>query len=128
MIAQGQGHFLVHWLKCKFVQTLSAHFLSEKVSCRGGAGGEATDLKNRKPGASGSRDDLCYEILSVSEDGLKCAVEVCDDILDILDTDGEADGVPLDALVSELGIIALCVGCRCRVYDERLHVGNIGQQ
>ena len=74
--------------------------------------------KNRKPGASGLRDDLCYEILSVSEDGLKCAVEVSDDVFDVLDADGETDGVPLDALIGELGVVALCVGRGCRVYDE----------
>ncbi len=55
-------------------------------------------------------------------------LQVGDDVVDVLGADGEADGVLVDALVLQLGLVQLGVGGGGGVYHQRLHVGHVGQQ
>lgn len=40
---------------------------------------------------------------------LKCLIEILDNIIDVLGSDGKTDGVWLDALIQKLCLIALAV-------------------
>ena len=46
----------------------------------------------------------------------------------MLGADGQADGVLVDLLLGQLGIVQLAVGGGSRVDDQALHVGHVGQQ
>ena len=50
------------------------------------------------------------------------------DIIDMLYTDGETDRGAGDAGSSQLLIIHLAMGRRCRMDDQGFHIGHIGQQ
>ena len=55
-------------------------------------------------------------------DCLKCAVELGDYVVDMLEADGEADQLGQDAALPEVLVGELRVRRRCRMYDKRLRV------
>ena len=59
---------------------------------------------------------------------LKCLIQILDDIVDVLGTDGKTDGVWFDSLIQQffLGALAVCSGCR--MDHQRFYVGNVSQQ
>ena len=60
--------------------------------------------------------------------GLEGLIEIVNDIIDVLRADGQANRRRRDAGCSELLLVHLGVRRRSRMDDERLDVGNIGQQ
>ena len=46
----------------------------------------------------------------------------------MLGADGQADGVLVDLLLGQFGVVQLAVGGGSRVDDQALHVGHVGQQ
>ena len=55
-------------------------------------------------------------------------LQVADDVVNVLRTNGQADGVGPDALIQQLLRAELGVGGGGGVDDQGLHVGHIGQQ
>lgn len=76
--------------------------------------------------------DSCFRPKSLGQtgfaQGLEAAFEVLDDVVDVLQSDGQADGALVDALVLELLQRLLGVRGGGRVDDQRLHVGHVRQQ
>ena len=61
-------------------------------------------------------------------DCLECLLQIGDQVVGILGTDGQADGVLVDLLLGQLGIGQLAVGGGGRVDDKALHIRHVGQQ
>ena len=61
-------------------------------------------------------------------DCLECLLQIGDQVVGILGTDGQADGVLVDALVQQFLLAQLAVGGGSRVDDQALHVSNVSQQ
>ena len=59
---------------------------------------------------------------------LKCFLQILDNVINMLNPDGQTDGVGLDALVCLLLLIELCVGRRVGMDDKRLCIRHICQQ
>ena len=59
---------------------------------------------------------------------LKCLIQILDDIVDVLGTDGKTDGVWFDSLIQQffLGALAVCSGCR--MDHQRFYISNVSQQ
>ena len=64
----------------------------------------------------------------LAADGCKTGFEVGEDVVDVLSADGQADGVLVDLLLGQFGVVQLAVGGGSRVDDQALHVGHVGQQ
>ena len=54
--------------------------------------------------------------------------QVGDEVVDMFGADGEAYGAGVDGLLGLLAVGQLSVGGRCRVNDQRFHIGHVGQQ
>ena len=61
-------------------------------------------------------------------DCLECLLQIGDQVVGILGTDGQADGVLVDALVQQFLLAELAVGGGGRVDDQALNVSNVRQQ
>ena len=61
-------------------------------------------------------------------DGLERLVQVGQNIVDVLNADGQPDGAGADALVQQLRLGELGVGGGGGVDDQALHIGHVGQQ
>ena len=61
-------------------------------------------------------------------DCLECLLQIGDQVVGILGTDGQADGVLVDALVQQFLLAELAVGGGGRVDDQALNVSNVSQQ
>ena len=59
---------------------------------------------------------------------LECLVQVLNDIIDILSSDGKTDGVWFDSLIQQFFLGALAVSGGCRMDHQRFYVGNVSQQ
>ena len=64
----------------------------------------------------------------LAADGCKTGFEVGEDVVDVFGADGQADGVLVDLLLGQFGVVQLAVGGGSRVDDQTLHVGHVGQQ
>ena len=53
----------------------------------------------------------------LAADGCEASLQISDDIIDVLSTDGQADGVLIDLLFGQLLIVQLAVGGGGRVDD-----------
>ena len=58
----------------------------------------------------------------------KALFQIGDDVVDVLRTDGETDGIRVDVLILELFCRELGVGGGGRVNDQALHIGDVCQQ
>ena len=61
-------------------------------------------------------------------DGCEAGFQIGDDVIDVLGTDGQADGVLIDLLLGQLLLVQLAVGGGGRVDDQALYVCNVCQQ
>ena len=61
-------------------------------------------------------------------DSCKAVLEVSNDIVDMLRTDGQTDGVLIDLLLGQLLVVQLAVGGGSRVNDKALDVSDVCQQ
>ena len=61
-------------------------------------------------------------------DCLECLLQIGDQVVGILGTDGQADGVLVDALVQQFLLAELAVGGGGRVDHQGLDIGYVGQQ
>ena len=68
------------------------------------------------------------EIEGLLLDCLECLLQIGDQVVGILGTDGQADGVLVDALVQQFLLAELAVGGGGRVDDQALNVSNVSQQ
>ena len=59
---------------------------------------------------------------------LKCLIQILDDIVDVLGTDGKTDGVWFDSLIQQFFLGALAVRGGCRMDYQRFYIGNVSQQ
>ena len=59
---------------------------------------------------------------------LKPFLQIGDDIVDMLCTNGKTDGVLLDSLIGKLFCGELTVGRRCRMDYKALDIGYIGKK
>ena len=59
---------------------------------------------------------------------LECLVEIPDDVVDMLRTDGEADCGAFDTGVQQLLLCHLRMCRACRMDDERFDIGNVCKQ
>ena len=53
---------------------------------------------------------------------LKCLIQILDDIVDMLGTNGQTDGVLLNALICQLLVSQLGVGCCCWMDNQALYI------
>ena len=58
----------------------------------------------------------------------KSTLQILDDIVNMLGTNGQTDGVLLNALICQLLVSQLGVGCCCWMDNQALYVGNICKQ
>ena len=59
---------------------------------------------------------------------LERLLQICDDIVDVLGADGQADGVGLNAHIQQLLLGQLRMGGGGGMDHQRLHICHIGQQ
>ena len=59
---------------------------------------------------------------------LKCLIQILDDIVDVLGTDGKTDGVWFDSLIQQFFLGALAVRGGCRMDYQRLHICHVCKQ
>ena len=64
----------------------------------------------------------------LAADGCEACLQIGDDVINVLGTDGQADGVLIDLLLGQFLIVQLAVGGRGRVDDQALYVRNVCQQ
>ena len=64
----------------------------------------------------------------LAADGCEACLQISDDVINVLGTDGQADGVLIDLLFGQLLIVQLAVGGGGRMDDQALHVCNVCQQ
>ena len=74
----------------------------------------------------GVRFSTCYKQLFTS--CRETCLEVCEDVVDILDTDREANRVLLNALICELSLIQLRVGRGRRVNHQALRIRDVASR
>lgn len=55
-------------------------------------------------------------------------LQVCENVIDVFRTDGQADGVGLDALIQQLFFRQLAVGGGCRMDYQAFYVRYIGKE
>ena len=58
----------------------------------------------------------------------KALFQIGDDVVDVLGSDGQTDGIRVDVLILELFCRELGVGGGGRVNDQALHIGDVCQQ
>ena len=58
----------------------------------------------------------------------KSTLQILDDIVDMLGTNGQTDGVLLNALICQLLVSQLRMGCCCRMDNQALYICYVCQQ
>ena len=63
-----------------------------------------------------------------ASDRLKSAFQILNNIINVLGSDGETDGIRFDSLIQKLFLGQLGMSCGCRVNHQAFHIGYIRQQ